>query len=268
MSNVRERVAAILDRRPDATAGEVAGALASEGFAPDEVRETFDELGDELAEDDSPLADNRTLPSGERFYPETLLDRSWWVNWVLAYRYDVDPENPGDAKPTKQPVAPYRTGDADPVLWNAGLDDDEHPATDRATVVPWDGTQIGLDIPAPDRVISDEVGVGIIIPVEQTGRQIMLIDWDDVRDPETGETHPVCVDALQDASGWAEISQSGKGIHQFVFGEIPDGSRKFIRHIDDEPFIGDDLPMVEMYASGRLVAMTGNHVAGTGREVV
>jgi primase-polymerase (primpol)-like protein len=81
-----------------------------------------------------------------------------------------------------------------------------------------------------------------------------------VRDPETGEIHPVCAETLQQAGGYAEISQSGEGVHQFLFGEIPGGFSKFLRHIDDGPFVGDDLPMVEMYSSGRLVAMTGNHV--------
>jgi hypothetical protein len=73
---------------------------------------------------------------------------------------------------------------------------------------------------------------------------------------------------LAECDGYAEISQSGKGIHQFVFGEIPGGLKKFIRHIDDEPFIGDSLPAIEMYQSGRVCAMTGEHVKGSGEDVV
>jgi hypothetical protein len=53
-----------------------------------------------------------------------------------------------------------------------------------------------------------------------------------------------------------------------VFGEIPGGLKKFIRHVDDEPFIGDDKPQIEMYQSGRLCAMTGEHVDGSGEDVV
>jgi len=43
---------------------------------------------------------------------------------------------------------------------------------------------------------------------------------------------------------------------------------KVIAPIDDEPFVGDDTPQVEMYDGGRHVAMTGRHAVGTDRDVV
>lgn len=215
---------------------------------------------------------DKTHASGETVYPAALRDRDWWVNWVLAYRHDEvddDGEPIGDPTPTKQPVDPENTGTADPCRWNDALPDDEHPSTTFETVQNWSGWEVGADVPASDRVISDELGVGIIIPVGGgDGEQITLIDWDDVRDPETGETHPLCAYALEEAGGWAEISQSGEGVHQFVFGTIPGGLKKYIRYIDDEPFVGEDKPAVEMYQSGRLTAMTGRHIDGTGRDVV
>jgi putative DNA primase/helicase len=215
---------------------------------------------------------DETHASGETIYPAELRDRDWWVNWVLAYRYDEIDESgdpKGDPTPTKQPVDPESTGTANPCRWKDSLPDDEHPSTTFDTVQNWEGWGVGSDVPASDRVISDELGVGIIIPVGGgDGRQVTLIDWDDVRDPETGETHPLCAYALEEAGGWAEISQSGEGVHQFVFGTIPGGLKKYIRHIDDEPFVGDDKPAVEMYQSGRLTAMTGRHIDGTGRDVV
>jgi P4 family phage/plasmid primase-like protien len=209
-------------------------------------------------------------PSGDTIFPPELKAREWWVNWVLAYRHDEleDGEPVEDATPTKQPVAPYQQGDAEPCLWHSGLDDDEHPSTDYETVSRWRGVRVGLDVPAPERVISDELGVGIIIPVGGgDGEPVTLVDWDDVRDPETGEVHPLCAHALEQAGGWAEVSQSGEGVHQFIFGEIPGGLKKYIRYIDDEPFVGDDLPAVEMYQSGRLTAMTGRHIEGCGTEI-
>jgi len=216
-----------------------------------------------------PLDEGRAVASGEEVYPSELRDRDWWVNWVRAYPFDDDGEVDTEATPTKQPVAPYDTGHGRPVRWHSGLDEDEHPATAFIDVVEWDGTDLGLDIPTHDRVVSDEIGIGIIIPVGGgDGRQITLLDWDDVRDPETGDVHPVCAAALRRCDGYAEISQSGEGIHQFVFGEIPGGLSKFLRHIDDEPFVGDSLPMLEMYNSGRVCAMTGDHVEGTGDDVV
>jgi len=44
--------------------------------------------------------------------------------------------------------------------------------------------------------------------------------------------------------------------------------KKFIAPIDDEPFVGDDGPQVEVYDGGRHVAMTGRHVSGTDRDAV
>jgi len=215
--------------------------------------------------DDTPTA----APSGKTVYPHALQERDWWVNWVLALPFDDTGEPDPEGTPTKQPAAPYDTGHARPVLWNSGLSDDEHPTTNFERPMNWAGVEIGTDITASGRVISDELGVGIIIPVGGgEGEQITLIDWDDVRRPDTGAVHPVCADALRRLDGFAEISQSGEGIHQFVFGEIPGGLLKFIRHIDDEPFVGDGLPQVEMYMSGRVTAMTGRHVEGCGEDVV
>ncbi len=196
--------------------------------------------------------------SGREFYPSSLKQRDWWVNWVLAVRHDATDTD--DAKATKQPVAPYDNGTANPVKWNSGIPEGEHPRTSFEAAKKWEGWSVGTDVPAPERVQSNELGLGIIIPVGGGETPITLLDWDDVRDPETGEVHPVCATTLQEAGGYAEISQSGEGIHQFLFGEIPGGFSKFLRHIDSEPFVGDDLPMIEMYSSGRLTAMTGRHV--------
>ena len=206
--------------------------------------------------------------SGRTFYPPTLRDdREWWIDWVRALPLDDDGTPDADATPTKQPVAPYRRGDASPVRWHFGLDADEHPSTSFDRVEPWNGARIGVDVHAPERVISDAVGLGVIIPPDQDERTITLLDWDDVRDPDTGAIHPVAARALDALDSYAEISQSGEGIHQFVFGEIPGGRKKFIRHVDDEPFVGDDRPQIEMYQSGRVCAMTGEHVAGSGDDV-
>jgi len=74
-----------------------------------------------------PLDEGRAVVSGEEVYPSELRERDWWVNWVKALPYR-DGSVDEDAKPTKQPVAPYDTGHARPVRWHSGLDDDEHPS--------------------------------------------------------------------------------------------------------------------------------------------
>jgi P4 family phage/plasmid primase-like protien len=247
------------DPSPMELVGPIAGDLP-DGVGVAEAKAVAEELCDTTPE---------AHPSGKTLYPDALQAREWWVNWVLALPFDDEGEIDTDAKPTKQPVAPYDNGHAKPTRWHAGLSDDEHPSTAFETVNNWEGLSVNVDIESHERVLSDELGVGIIIPVGGgEGQQVTLLDWDDVRDPETGDVHPVCADALERCDGFAEISQSGEGIHQFVFGEIPAGMAKFLRHIDDEPFVGDDLPMIEMYNSGRLTAMTGTHVEGAGEDVV
>jgi putative DNA primase/helicase len=213
--------------------------------------------------------DGYAIPSGQISYTDEIRAREWWVNWVMAVPYSEEIGGPDfDATATKQPAAPYERGHARPCKWHSGLSDDKHPTTTFEDVIGWKGTKLGLEIKASDRVLSDELGVGIIIPVGGGDSEpITLLDWDDVRDPETKEIHPVCADSLARHDGFAEISQSGEGIHQFVIGEIPGGLKKFIRHIDEEPFIGDERPQIEMYSSGRVVAMTGRHIAGTGDDV-
>ena len=217
---------------------------------------------------------DRATPSGRHHYPSEIKAREWWIDWVLAHPYD-DGAVDWDATPTKQPVAPFDNGGARPVSWHDDLPDDEHPSTEYETAVRWEGWRIPYEVHAPERVISDEIGLGIILPVgqgpdrpEDNDRTVLLIDWDDCRDPETGEIHPVVGRALAELDGYAEISQSGEGIHQFVFGEIPGGFSKFIRYIDDEPFVGDDRPAIEIYQSGRVCAMTGRHIEGSGEDVV
>lgn len=199
------------------------------------------------------------VATGDQYYPEWLKSTEWWVNWVRAHPFDDDGNIDWDAVPTKQPVAPYDRGHAKPTRWNAAMPDDEHPSTTFEEVQQWDGLAVGTEVESHERVISDEIGIGIIIPVGggDEDRDVVLIDWDDVRRPDSGEVHPVVAEAIEQLDGYAEISQSGEGVHQFVFGEIPGGLSKFLRHIDDKPFVGDDRPMVEMYSSGRLTAMTG-----------
>jgi len=201
----------------------------------------------------------RLIPTGDHYYPDWLKSTEWWVNWVRAHPFGEDGEVDWDAVPTKQPVAPYDRGHAKPTQWNQAMSDEEHPSTSFEEVERWNEMAVGSEVESHERVISDEIGIGIIIPVGggDEERDVVLIDWDDVRRPETGEVHPVVAEAISQLDGYAEISQSGEGVHQFVFGEIPGGFSKFLRHIDDEPFVGDDLPMVEMYSSGRLTAMTG-----------
>lgn len=92
----------------------------------------------------------------------------------------------------------------------------------------------------------------------------VLIDYDDVHDPESQAVHPTVREHLAAAASYAAVSRSGTGIHLLCRGSLPAGVQS----------ISDTLPAtvafpdasIEVYASTRLVPMTGVHVACTPTE--
>jgi hypothetical protein len=220
---------------------------------------------------DSPLAETppRAVVSGTR-YPPGMIEREYWVPTAR------------DEEKRKRPRAPYITGHSYPAKWGDRLPDDQRPETEFETVRKWarfDADELaargdGL----PDSDLNETLQVGAILPRDRPpqSERITLIDWDDVRHPETGEIHPICAAFLRRCSDtYADISTSGTGIHQLVYGGLGAGG-KFIAHIDDEPAFDcldsgdgqDDWPQVEIYDGGRHIAMTGQHVEGSGGDLI
>lgn len=203
----------------------------------------------------------RATASARTDPPNELKQRDWWVNWAITE----------DGR--KQPRAPYDRGDSFPTLWHDGLSDDDRPETDYGTVALYaDMTAAQLDetAPLPEDSQSDTLGAGIILPTERPDPddRITLIDWDDVRDPVTGEIIEECAAALEQSDTYAELSTSGGGIHQLVLGELPERG-KFIAELRENPvFDHDSPPQVEIYDGGRHVACTRQHVEGTGDDIV
>ena len=208
---------------------------------------------------ESDISNGEAHLSGEIFHPEGVTELDVWVTWIL------------DGVGRKRPIAPWQNGHAYPAKWSSDLDEEDQPQTDYETASRWaefDLADAGLAL--PDDARSDGLELGIILPHNRDDdpeSRLALIDWDDVRDPETGAIHPVAADFINRYGGYVEISTSGEGLHQFVEGGLRKRG-KFIAPIDDEPFVGDDEPQVEIYDGGRHVAMTGRHVAGTGRDVI
>lgn len=210
---------------------------------------------------------------GSHKQPDALASLDWWVPTAR------------NAAGVKLPRAPYLNDGSYPAEWSADLQAEKRPERSLTTVKEWADLSpselrergAGLPTAAEDSTLR----VGLILPTDRLPPEIrpVLIDWDDVRDPETGEIHPVCAEYLRDFGGYVDVSVSGKGVHQWVFGEIPDPRRpdgtrkKFIKAIDTEPFVDDsdhaeDVPQVELYDGGRHVIMTGRHVERFGDDVV
>jgi hypothetical protein len=172
-----------------------------------------------------------------RVYPETLQGIEQWLTW----------------KPTddgrKVPRAPWETGGdrfvsaQDPDVW-----------TDFETAQEW-----------TEKLPGYELAFNIRDRGEYPDETFLLIDYDDARDPDTGEIHPIVQEHVQRAGSYADVSTSGSGVHIFCCASLPDG----VKAIDAElPGIeGFSDAEIEVYDSARFSAMTGDHLAGTPSEV-
>jgi hypothetical protein len=89
---------------------------------------------------------------------------------------------------------------------------------------------------------------------------LMQVDFDDVRDPDSGEVSAEVAALVDRLGGYCEISQSGEGLHVFVRAELPGRLGKFIADLAD---VGE----IELYDHGRAVGATWDHVDGTPTDV-
>jgi len=87
---------------------------------------------------------------------------------------------------------------------------------------------------------------------------LVLIDYDDVRDPDRGTIHPTVRDHLEQADSYADVSPSGTSVHLLCRGGLPDG----VKTIADTLPVTDAFPDagIEVYDSARFVTMTGRHL--------
>jgi putative DNA primase/helicase len=81
-------------------------------------------------------------------------------------------------------------------------------------------------------------GIGFVF---SSGDPYAGVDLDNCRNPETGELEEWAAKIVEDFGGYAEVSQSGTGVHIIVRGKAPNKRR------------GN----VEAYSSERYFAMTG-----------
>ncbi|QLC35762.1 hypothetical protein EFA46_016010 (plasmid) [Halarchaeum sp. CBA1220] len=177
--------------------------------------------------------------AGVTHIPETLAARERWMVW-----------NDDDGR--KIPRAPwdrpldYGANTQDPSLWVDLATALEHAARDDV-----DGLAYVLASTDPEHDHADD------LPEPEHA----LVDFDNVRDPETGEHHPIIDRILDDAGTYAQVSTSGTGYHFIGQARLPDGVKVVDKEIST--YKGFDDSHVEIYDNGRYIAFTGNHVDGT-----
>jgi putative DNA primase/helicase len=141
-------------------------------------------------------------------FPEELRQRHQWVVWKLEER---------DGKPTKVPYIAGGSGKAS--------------STDSLT---WRSFEEAVQALETGRYS----GIGFVF---SSGDPFAGVDLDDCRDPETGELEEWAAKIVEAFGSYAEVSQSGTGVHIIVMGKAPNKKRG----------------KVEAYSSERYFAMTG-----------
>lgn len=191
--------------------------------------------------------------------PEDLTSLDIWVLW--------------DGR-EKAPRAPWVTGDMYRAGWGDGVVADpesrmeERPETDYETAKQFADLDPKIlheshafpRTPEGRPDLPDRVTPTIILPHYPAEPSLMLVDFDDVRDPETGKVNSEVLEIIHRLGAYTEVSTSGEGIHVFVRASLPGRLGKFIAPLDEKGAI-------ELYDHGRFVGCTWQHVEGTPMEV-
>lgn len=145
-------------------------------------------------------------------------------NWVL-WRYETRKgKGQGDGKLTKVPYQPngYHASTTNAGSWSSY---ETVAAKFAEPANTWDG-------------------IGFVFTEPFAG-----VDFDNVRNPETGEISPAALKRIHALDSYTEVSPSGRGVHVIVNGRLEgDGKKK---------------PHIEVYDDARFFAVTGHHVSGT-----
>ena len=168
-----------------------------------------------------------------------LLAIDRWFNWKLS-------------EGRKIPRAPYEYTDHHDkfVSWK-----DQEVWVDYETAVDW-----GEKLPG--------MGVASCVPAyeDNTIERLIYFDFDNCRDTDSGAIHPDAWEMIEQYDLAAFLSTSGTGLHGFGYGSIPEGMKpSFETELSEWDYAegaGGD-PHLEVYASARFFALTGEHIAET-----
>jgi hypothetical protein len=170
------------------------------------------------------------LPVNLHVISDLLKGIPHWVGW--AYIPEIDPDS-GELSWNKPPID-IRTGgpasSTNPTTWSTFA---------LAELAYRSG---GLD------------GLGLVLHAElEDPTALIAIDLDHCRNPETGAIEPWAQHIIRTINSYSEVSPSGCGVRILLFGRLPPHGRKKGNY--------------ENYETGRYVTITGQHLAGTPRDV-
>ena len=185
----------------------------------------------EAAENPTPDKPRMLTPDG-LVIPETLKAIPQWVAWKQKLHENKD----GSKRWTKVPI--------DAETGSFGKSNDSSTWTDYDTALDY-----------MTRTTNSACGLGFVVSPDDN---IVGIDFDDCRDPETGNFTPEAAQLIGRSGSYAEVSPSGTGARIFVKGE------KETTHCTAGMSNGSH---VEIYEHGRYLTVTGHHIDSTPEDV-
>jgi len=154
--------------------------------------------------------------------PTQLVDKNQWLCWEEVEREDGN---------QKVPKVPDGSGNfaktSDPSTW--GSFDEAYNACQE----------------------EKGVGIGFVLTEDDP---YLAVDFDEVRDPETGDTEDWVLEAVDRWDAYAEVSPSETGVHVWLKGVT-------------EPDWWVDTDHIEVYDSGQYITVTDDHFSDTPTRV-
>lgn len=196
---------------------------------------------------DLPDREPAVLESSGGHVPQTLRELDIWVVW--------DGEE-------KIPKAPWQAGTMYPCRWAADGDRDPRASFERAAMVaelPIDDIHQAWPFPDGDR--PDQIRPAVLLPHDPDAANIVFVDLDDVRDPESGTVTGEAIALIDQLGGYTELSITGSGIHIYGRGTLPDGVSTVSAPLSQSG-------RIEAYDHSRFTAGTWHHVDGTPRDTL
>ena len=187
--------------------------------------------------------DTRILDVDRYHIPAALRDLDIWVVW--------------DGR-SKVALAPWQADTMYPCEWAASKDVNPRRGFQKAKMVAdLPLREIHRAWPFPDgEDLPEAVHPAVLLPHDPPDPPLSFVDFDDVRDPETGEVSDEVATLVDALDGYTEVSQSGTGLHVYVRGRLPEGVGAFATALSQRGAL-------EIYDHARFTGGTWRHVAGT-----
>jgi hypothetical protein len=189
-----------------------------------------------------------TFVSEHYHIPSDLRNEHLWVVW--------DGEH-------KRALAPWQEGSMYPCEWAETKECNPRRSFETAQMVAeLSVEQIHESWPFPESTeLPAEVLPAVLLPHHPTESPVTFVDFDNVRDPETGEITNEVAQLVNALNGYTEVSRTGTGLHVYVKGGLPERMGMFCGELAQ----GGN---IEIYDHGRFTGGTWQHVTGTPKDAL